>query len=275
MPKATQTQVVELLHGSAPDFDAADILRRAREILPNVELRDGQADGKDVLMFWHPMHVTHIKDGTLQAQTTVMPRYKAFDRGDYTEELQQSWGCPNAAELIRDMKAVSMVTELFAHWLEPQERAMLFHGVLQALVEITRPTALAFVHSQQIVSTAQYLEDCEHEPIYRNGSLNVRFFRIEDSGGEMIMDTRGLYELGLHDLQCHYRGLDPNEVSRKLRDVAGYIVQNGPIIKSGETVPGVPESEKWRCQFENSILEPKRELLDLNPGKKFAAGRRG
>jgi hypothetical protein len=101
----------------------------------------------------------------------------------------------------------------------------------------------------------------------------VRLFRIEDSD-DMIMDTRGLFELGLHDLQCHFRKLDPDDVGRRLRDVAAYIVENGPVIQSGETVEGLTEREKWRCQFEKGILPPHRELLDLNPGKKFAAGNR-
>jgi hypothetical protein len=123
------------------------------------------------------------------------------------------------------------------------------------------------------VAADQYLADCRHEPVYRSGSLNVRFVTISDSDGDMLMDTRGLYELGLHDLQCHFRKLDPNDVARKLRDVAVYIVENGAIIESGQTVPGISERDKWVCQFENAILPPNRTLLDLNPGKKYAAGR--
>jgi hypothetical protein len=39
-------------------------------------------------------------------------------------------------------------------------------------------------------------------------------------------------------------------------------------------VAGIQPGSKWRCQFENSLLEPKRELLDLNPGEPYAAGKR-
>jgi hypothetical protein len=105
--------------------------------------------------------------------------------------------------------------------------------------------------------------------------LNVRFFNISNSPGEMIMDTRGLHELGLHDLQCHFRELEPNGVSRVLYNTALYIFEHGAVIESGHTVAGIDPDSRWKCQFENSLLAPEREILDLNPGPPHAAGGRG
>jgi len=90
----------------------------------------------------------------------------------------------------------------------------------------------------------------------------------------MLMDTRGLQELGLHDLQCHFRGLDPNAVASVLFNTAVYIFENGPVIASGNTIAGIEPESKWRCHFENALVKPARELLDLNPGPPFAAGKR-
>jgi hypothetical protein len=88
------------------------------------------------------------------------------------------------------------------------------------------------------------------------------------------MDTRGLTEIGLHDLQCHYRDLDPTQVARVLFNTALYIFEKGPVIESGQTIAGIDPNSKWRCQFESSLLEPKREVLDINPGAPYAAGKR-
>ncbi len=88
------------------------------------------------------------------------------------------------------------------------------------------------------------------------------------------MDTRGLEEIGLHDLQCHFRGLNPNEISRVLYNTGVYIFENGAVIESGQTVMGIEPDSRWKCQFEDSLLEPTRELLDINPGSPFAAGGR-
>src|SRR5262249_58554930 len=98
--------------------------------------------------------------------------------------------------------------------------------------------------------------------------------KIANSAGDMLMDTRGLADVGLHDLQCHFRDLDPTAVARVLFNTAVYIFANGPVIESGQTVAGIEPDSRWRCQFENALLEPKREILDLNPGKPYAAGNR-
>jgi len=77
-----------------------------------------------------------------------------------------------------------------------------------------------------------------------------------------------------HDLQCHFHDLDPNKVSRVLYNTAHYIFDNGAVIESGHTVAGIQPDSKWLRQFENSLLDPKREVLDINPGKPYAAGKR-
>jgi len=164
---------------------------------------------------------------------------------------------------------------MMAQSLPPADRVMLFHGLLQAFVELTNPHAIVFKHSQQVVAPETYLVSCDEPPIQRHGAVNVRFFRVSNSDtDDMVMDTRGLDEIGLHDLQCHFRELDPNDVSAVLYNTAFYIVENGPVIESGHTIPGTGPDSKWRCRFENSLLDPQRELLDLNPGPPYAAGHR-
>jgi hypothetical protein len=39
-------------------------------------------------------------------------------------------------------------------------------------------------------------------------------------------------------------------------------------------VAGIPPEVKWRCQFEEALFEPKRHVLDINPGPPNAAGKR-
>src|SRR6185503_18657898 len=104
-------QFVELLHGSTPIVDAQAILRRARELLPNVGLL-GQGERHDMLHFVHPMYVLHLQDGNVPAQTAVALNHRPFDGAEFSEDLQQSWSCPDAGELIRDVQSVTLVTEL-------------------------------------------------------------------------------------------------------------------------------------------------------------------
>jgi hypothetical protein len=88
------------------------------------------------------------------------------------------------------------------------------------------------------------------------------------------MDTLGLTALGLTDLQIHYRGLEPAAVADLLDSLTRYLCEQGDIIADGHTVQGLAPDQRWRCQHEMSLLEPKRIVIDVNPGPGFAAGTR-
>jgi hypothetical protein len=91
----------------------------------------------------------------------------------------------------------------------------------------------------------------------------------------MVLDTLGLSALGLTDVQIHCRDLDANAVANVVSALGGYLFEHGDVIESGHTVPGIPEWERWRCQREVSLIEPTREVIDIHPGPRFAAGSRG
>jgi hypothetical protein len=265
-------QIVELHYHQPPDCDYAAIKARAAELLESELDSSGPMD-KAFLIF-HKRHPVQYEEGAVPAQTAILAADRAPLVDAYEDELQQSWRCPQAKELLAKSRQTLLVTEMMARLLPPQDRVALFHGVLRAAIDVTSPDALLFKHSQQIVALADYLAACSDDPILRPGAMNVRFFNIADADGDMLMDTRGLTEIGLHDLQCHFRELDPTDVARVLYNTGVYIFENGPVIESGQTVAGIDEGSKWRCQFENALVAPEREVLDLNPGAPCAAGGR-
>jgi hypothetical protein len=268
-------QITELHYHRASTCDYAAVKARAAEILESdLDSADPQEADKAFLIIHKHHQVKYSDEQEAPAMTAILAADRPVQLEAYRQEIQQSWRCRGAEELLRRSKETRLVTEMLARLLPPQDRVALYHGVLRAMIEVTAPDALVFKHSQQVVAPADYLASCADAPICRPGSLNVRFFAISNSDGDMLMDTRGLEEIGLHDLQCHFRDLDPSAVSRVLLNTAVYIFENGPVIESGHTVAGIEPDSRWRCQFENSLLEPKREALDLNPGEPYAAGNR-
>lgn len=267
-------QIVELHFHRKPTYDYAAVKARAQEILES-ELDCLDSGGADrAVLIVHKNHSVEYAEGRAPVHTAILATDQPPKLEAYQQDIQQSWRCRRAEEFLRTSRETCLVTEMMAQLLSTHDRVSLFHGVLRAMIDVTGPDALVFKHSQQVIEPADYLAACGHDPINRPGSLNVRFFNISDSGGEMLMDTRGLADVGLHDLQCHFRDLDPKSVAAILFNTAVYIFQNGPVIQSGQTVAGIEPDSKWRCQIENSMLEPKREVLDLNPGKPYAAGNR-
>ncbi len=255
----------------------ADPVFRVEELKAKIESILGEAvdtAGKEGT--WLILHVNHSSkcgEESLPAQTTLM---KTEDPGPLKNPqiLQQSWSCADAVERLEGCTHALLVTEMMARALPPPERVEIFHGVLRAVTELTSPTAMVFIHGQQVVAPEDYLQACDQPPMLRPGALNVRFFNVADSDGDMLMDTRGLNELGLPDLQCHFRELDPSEVAQVLFNTAYYIFENGPVIEPGQTVSGTLPESRWVCQYEDALMGPERVILDLNPGKPYAGGGR-
>jgi hypothetical protein len=267
-------QMVELHYHRQATCDYAAIVARAREILESdLDSSDPSAVDKAFLII-HKERPVEYSDAHVPTQTAILTNDQPIQLEAYRSDIQQSWRCRGAEALLRGSQESRLVTEMMARPLPPHDRVALFHGVLRAAIDVTRPDALVFKHAQQVIAPAEYQAACSQNPILRPGSVNVRFFNIANSDGSMLMDTRGLDEIGLHDLQCHYRALDPKAVAAVLFNTAVYIFQKGPVIESGQTVEGTEPGSKWRCQFENSLLEPQREILDLNPGQPYAAGNR-
>lgn len=268
-------QIVELHYAKPPAIDLRALHARAEEILGEPLDSPASDDADLAFILFHKSHPFAIKDGTLCPQTALLRADQPVKLEALQSLFEQSWRCREAAELLAPSRHTLLVTELMAQQLPPVERLRLFHGVLQAAVEQTQPLALACRQSQQVVRTADYLDAVGDDPVLRPGTLNVRFFNIAETNGDLLMDTRGLAELDLPDLQCHFRDLDPNELSRVLFNTAIYLVEQGPVIESGHTVQGIEPGSKWLCQQEDALIGPERTVLDLNPGPPYAAGDRG
>ncbi|MEM1247679.1 MAG: DUF4261 domain-containing protein [Acidobacteriota bacterium] len=192
--------------------------------------------------------------------------------------LQQSWWWPEA-------RAAAAATTCSLPLFDANNRTTNFRRRLEvcqriaiAAIDALRPVAVEWIPSQQLLEPQQFAasvrEDGFGTPL--PGGVNVRFFALEydDAAGdqEYLMDTLGLGALGLADLQCHFRGLDPEEVSRTLYETACYQFDNGTILGDGDTVQGPRGDDRWKCVHGVSLAEPERGVVDLDPGFPFSAG---
>ncbi len=192
-----ELQLVELHFSESPRCDHVAIKARAEEILGDELELSTPANSKAPFLFFHKNHLVRYKDAQVPAQTAILAAHQSIDSAKYAGETQQSWGFRDCAAILGQSRHTLLVTEMMARGLSPYERVHLFDGVLQAAIEITQPDGLVFKHSQQIVRPEAYLGATSMGPILRPGSLNVRFFNIANPDGDMLMDTRGLCEVGL------------------------------------------------------------------------------
>lgn len=194
-------------------------------------------------------------------------------------EITQTWDCPDASEIINDCKYQVIANDFLGAQLEYKTRAEMLVDFIEALVELF-PTckALIFENSKKMI-TRQSVLDCKlpKEIRFIYYAVNVRLFTIQDTQ-DMIIDTVGMITLFLPDLQYHFHNIDPNYVVYHARNVLSYIYDNDNPIKSGDHIDGLQNGEmnediQWFVEYEKSLIQPTREVLDINMGE-FASGNR-
>jgi hypothetical protein len=271
-----QTYGVGLLYDQPPTIDRQRLTDRMKHWCgDHVKLPDG-ADSSAALLFFHTGHQITLKDGSIPAQTVILQTDKPAKSDLWDAALQQSWNWPDAKPVVARCRWMLDVRDMMSSGLPYRERIELFQNALAAVVETIPCRALYWWHSQQFIEPTGYLaaRKAQRDNLML-GALNVRLFNITDrSPGENLMDTLGLAALGLPDIQCHFRALDPNEVARVLFNTAYYLFEKGDVIESGHTIAGLDSDDKWICQHEISLADPSRPIIDLNPGQPYAAGDR-
>ena len=269
------TYGVELLYRQAPKLTKPTVLKALRKRCPNVQPLD-PSEKDDLLAFVHPDHPVELRDATVAAQILIAQTEQTITPLTLQPALQQSWNFPQARDAVKGATASILFTDVMAAGLDPQARLDVFTRSLLGFLELAPPEAIHWRPSQQIVNPIAYLHAAKESPaaLFFKGAVNVRLFNIQGAAAETVMDTLGLAALGLPDLQCHFRNLEPGDVARTLYNLSLYIFQQGDVIDDGHTVEGVQAGSKWRAQHEDALVEPKRVVLDLDPGAPYAAGHR-
>lgn len=225
-------------------------------------------------------HIAEFKDGKCPVQLMVMKCDRFKGKGFDAFLMSQMWDCQEDRERIfRECKYQVVATDMLAAALPALERANLDADFLEALAELY-PTCEAFyfqncgklflaedVRSHQIEGSDRFI---------RFG-VNVRFFNIEGTE-DMLIDTVGMSTLFLPDLQYHFHNMDPNWVVNHAYNVASYILEHDNPIQDGETIDGVADGQmsreiQWKCQYEDALIQPPREVLDIHMGKYASGGR--
>lgn len=251
---------VEWLYDEQPLLDPAAIERALRSSLPESRVEESEAGALSVL---HKGHIVKFADGQGIAMTAI---FTAKDRSISPQEFQtaveQTWSWPrdDARARIDRSKARIVVMDLMSLGQPYQARLRLVYEVARAVATTTQPEVAYWRPAGQMVAPESLTDD----PL--DAALNVRLFNVESHPGDLVMDTLGLAALGVPDVQCHFRGLEPGRVAGLLRGIATYVFEKGDVIADGNTVQGLEVTDKWICRHEMALLPPRRVVVDISPG---------
>lgn len=270
--KFANVYYVKLLFKERMEVDHEELYQRLENQFHHV---DRVAKGK-LASFALRDHLVTYKDGEQVPSQLLVTEVISFDQLTIPEmAMQQCWTSENSQALLEDCHYEMMVSDFMAGGLDTVERCEILAKYIDILLEmLPECIALYWPHSQKFMPSSAYINSQWHNPMlhFLDGGLNVRFFNIIDSE-DMVVDTTGLFSLGLPDLQMHFHTLDHNFVINYIHNFASYLFQNGDIVKDGDTMDGRDENERWTCQHEDSLISPARVVLDVNANE-FAAGNR-
>jgi Domain of unknown function (DUF4261) len=176
---------------------------------------------------------------------------------------------PGAAEAAaRARAAVRLVEDL-----PSEERLPAFVARVAAAAKRLAATAVWWEPAERLVAPRALAEAARAGDPLRV-AVNVRLFHVEEGrADERVMDTVGLQELGLPDVQCHFVGdLDVAAVAALLEETARYLYVEGDVIADDDTVSGA-DGQPWSCRREAALVDPPRDVIDVTPPPPHGARR--
>lgn len=235
-------------------------------------------DGK-VAGFAPQKYRSEFKDASVPPQLMVMECIStdALQIDELTRS--QFWDCPESERILSECRYHVIATDMLAAGLEYRDRAEMLVDFTEALVELYPDCEAVYFQSSGKMHTVEHLLNDRIPKVQKfiYYAVNVRFFNIQGTN-DMMIDTLGMSTLCLPDLQYHFHGLDPNAVVNHAYNLLIYLYENDCPIESGETVDGIMNGEmtravQWKCQYEDSLIQPVRLVIDINTGE-YASGNR-
>ncbi|WP_085833577.1 DUF4261 domain-containing protein [Clostridium merdae] len=228
-----------------------------------------------VALWDHPSYYQK-EDRSLPSQLLLYGPDK-FDQDLWDEQIiAQFWDCqPDWQGFAARCRYSLMASNMMAANLPRMEQYQIMADYADLLLELfPECIGIYWPHSQRLVPREAFEHSGWNSPDlhFLDGGFNVRFFNLADTDGEMLFDTLGFTAIDLPDLQCHCKDLEPGDVVLFLRNLAAYLYRQGNVIQDGNTVEGI-DGGKWHCQREDSMVRPKRMVLDICPGKYAGGGR--
>lgn len=271
--------MAQLLFGELPETASPDALKVALET--DVGQVENISDKPDMPMFSCANFVGEFKGGD---KVPVLANFLApCEFKTEIDELKRSqfWDVKNGAEIIDSIKYCVNIFAMLSGGLHYKQQAELLLAQVGAALKCYPTCKAIYVLSSGKLTTPEQFEDCKRFDLssrFIRLAVNARFFNISGTD-DMIVDTLGFYTFGAADVQVHFHGLVPNHVVNYVYNIASYQFDAEFPVKSGDTLDSIGADgsmqwePQWHAQYEDSLIQPVRTVLDVNCGE-YAAGNR-
>ena len=221
-------------------------------------------------------YTVQFAEGSMPAQV-ALSNVTEFDESTVDAvSRSQFWDIENSAEILSKCLYQINIFDFMSSLLDYKERCEMLMDWLEVVIDLYPSCKAVWIESAGKLLLPDRIRNSTvpRDDRFLYYGMNIRFFKVGDTD-DMVIDTLGLYAIGLPDTQYHYKGIDPNKVVAHAFNLAHYTYMEKAPIKSGETVSGFKNDDdsKWKCSYEGSLVPPRRIVLDICAGE-YAVGKR-
>ena len=236
---------------------------------------------KNITLFAAMDHIAKFSNGEAPVQVSVMPCDTFHPETIDEMRRSQMWDClQDRDRILSECKYCVFANDILTGALDPLERANLDMDFLEALLELFPTCEAVYSLNTGKLVLADVIRSKTVSGLDRfiRYIVNARFFNIDGTDDNHIVDTLGMSLLYMEDLQYHFHSMDPNWVVMHAYNIAAYVLENCRPIKDGDTIDGVTDGNidqnlQWKCHFEDALVQPSRPVLDIHMGQYAAGGR--
>jgi len=159
--------------------------------LGQVYIPDDPGPDKAFLFFLRD-HLVELEDATVPAQLTLLGTDKPVEPPRYQEALQQCRDIDEPAEALGQCRYSMLLANMMSSNLPQHIRRQIFARALLALIEILEVDLVYWTPAERLVEPEKLASELNKPDQVANptyGFTNVQFYNIEDTDGDMIMDT--------------------------------------------------------------------------------------
>ncbi|MBW3597142.1 MAG: DUF4261 domain-containing protein [Planctomycetes bacterium] len=174
-----------------------------------------------------------------------------------------SWLWPDAAEKLKQHAEHVIVT--VSSEASPVERSRLLTQVVAAIVATCKaPVGVFWTNAAMVISPSMF-RDFAVDVLPHGPPIHMWVdFRVGKTGDRTSSGfTSGLAALDLMEFETQNANEPPGELRERLIALAGYVVENGPVINDGDTV-GEDANERIRVVYSKSAFGHEGKVMRLD-----------
>lgn len=257
-----------LMFADYPELDQ-DVLRtelmKVFDTLKSSEIKEKH------FAYTFPDHAIEHEGQDLAAQIQLFLPVKEKPNfiGVHPKLVEQSAYLKDAHLHLSECKFELLITDFPYEGNDFETRLKVFNNFLLAITIAMKPKIVFSVSGQKLLLPG-HITQCltkgdNFNPMFT--CVNMRRFRIketpEDEYEEVLIDTLGLNSFGLRDIQIKSYGLKVADVSDMIWMYTAKTLMEGAIMEEGDTVKGKDADLNYTCQLVESVVHPKRDVVNL------------